>query len=40
MTSDDLRLVPGARILVAERSEPHARQVADYLEAFDPNTSI
>src|SRR5687768_3517931 len=33
MTSDDLRLVPGARILLAERSEPQARQVADYLEA-------
>jgi len=32
MTSDDLRLVPGARVLVAERSEPAARQVADHLE--------
>jgi putative two-component system response regulator len=32
MTSEDLRLVPGARILLAERSEPQARQVADYLE--------
>jgi putative two-component system response regulator len=33
MTSDDLRLVPGARVLVAERSEPNARQVAEYLKA-------
>jgi putative two-component system response regulator len=32
MTSEDLRLVPPARVLVAERSEPGARQVADYLE--------
>jgi putative two-component system response regulator len=34
MTSDDLRLVPGARVLVAERDEPSARQAADYLEAL------
>ncbi len=33
MTSDDLGLNPGARILVAERHEPTARQIADYLEA-------
>ncbi|HTE20094.1 MAG TPA: HD domain-containing phosphohydrolase [Armatimonadota bacterium] len=33
MTSDDLRLIPGARVLVAERSEPNARQVAEYLRA-------
>jgi putative two-component system response regulator len=32
MTSEDLRLVPGARVLVAERSEAAARQVADHLE--------
>lgn len=32
MTSDDLRVAPGARILVAERSEQSARQVAEYLE--------
>lgn len=33
MSGEDFRLPPGARILVAERSETHARQVADYLEA-------
>src|SRR5437762_3588090 len=33
MTRDDLGLVPGARILVAERHEPAARQVGDYLQA-------
>src|SRR5689334_18086056 len=32
MTSDDLRVAPGARILVAERSEQSARQIAEYLE--------
>lgn len=33
MINEDLRLLPGARVLVAERSEAHARQIADYLEA-------
>lgn len=33
MTSDDLRLIPGARVLVAERDEPSGRQAGDYLEA-------
>lgn len=33
MSSDDLRMVPSARLLVADRSEPAARQVAQYLEA-------
>src|SRR5688500_8476338 len=33
IAGDDLRLMPGARILVAERSEQHARQVGEYLEA-------
>jgi putative two-component system response regulator len=33
MTSDDLRLAPSARILLAERDEPGARRVGDYLEA-------
>jgi len=33
MTSDDLRLQPGARVLVADRSEPAARQIGQYLEA-------
>ncbi len=32
MTMDDLRLAPAARILVAERTEVAARQIADYLE--------
>lgn len=31
MTTDDFRTVPGARILVAERSEQSARQIADHL---------
>jgi putative two-component system response regulator len=31
MTSDDLRLVMGARVLVAEQEELSARQIADYL---------
>lgn len=33
MTSEDLGLVPSARVLVAERHEPNARHVAEYLEA-------
>ncbi len=33
MTSDDLRLLPGARVLIAEQEETHARLAADYLEA-------
>lgn len=33
MTSDELGLVPGARVLVAERHEPTARLLADHLEA-------
>lgn len=32
MMSEELRLVPSARVLVAERSEPEALQVAKYLE--------
>lgn len=31
MTGEDLRLTPGARVLVADRSEPHAQQVSDHL---------
>jgi putative two-component system response regulator len=33
MTRDDLGLVPAARVLVAERTEAAARQLAEYLEA-------
>jgi putative two-component system response regulator len=33
MTSDELSLLPGARVLVAERYEANARQVSDYLGA-------
>ena len=33
MTSEDLGLNPGARILVAERHDPAARQVSEHLEA-------
>ncbi len=33
MTSEDLGLSPGARVLVADRHEATARQVSDYLEA-------
>lgn len=32
MTTDDLTLTPGARVLVAERHEPNLRQITDYLE--------
>ena len=32
MTSEDLRLSPGARVLVAERDEQGGRQAAEYLE--------
>ncbi|MFN3652506.1 MAG: HD-GYP domain-containing protein [Armatimonadota bacterium] len=33
MTSEDLGLVPGARVLLADRDEQQARQMAEYLEA-------
>ena len=40
MTSEDLRLSPGARVLVAERSESSARQLVDYLEAVGHEVSV
>jgi putative two-component system response regulator len=33
MTTEELKLMPGARVLVAEGDEPSARQVRDYLES-------
>ncbi|MBM3459387.1 MAG: HD domain-containing protein [Armatimonadetes bacterium] len=33
MTTEELRLTPGARVLIAERSEANARLLTEYLEA-------
>lgn len=40
ITSDELRLVPGARVLVAERDEPSALRTAEYLEAVGHSAFI